>query len=101
MNRSSLMIAAAVFGGMALAPTMVLADPPCGRGWRKHEACRYYGYGVPTYVAPPPVVYARPPVYYAPPPAVVYAPPPVVYAPPPVVYGPAPGLSIGVNIPLR
>ena len=87
MNRSSLTIAAAIFASMALAPTMVLADPPCGRGWRKHERCGYYGYGVPTYVAPPP--------------AVVYAPPPVVYAPPPVAYAPAPGLSIGVNIPLR
>lgn len=92
--------ASAVAVGVAvlLAPGLAKADPPCGKGWRKHEPCGGYVYG------PRPVV--RPYVYYAPPPPVYYAPPPVYYPPPPVyyappVYAPAPGVSIGVNIPLR
>ncbi len=87
--------------GLALAvvmPAFAHADPPCGRGWRKGEYC-----GGPVYVAPPPVYVAPPPIFYAPPPPpVIYAPPPppVVYTPPQPLYV-APGLSIGINIPLR
>ena len=84
-----------LLAGLVLAPSVASADPPCGRGWRKHEYCGPYVY------APPPVYVARPPVYYAPPPPVYYAPPPPVYYAPPAVVAPAPGLSIGVNIPLR
>ena len=97
------------FMSMSVILTMislpVLAD---GRHWHDHDGG--WGYGgywggvvvAPRAYYPPPVVYAAPPpVYYAPPP-VVYAPPPVVYAAPPVAVMPAaPGLSIGVNIPLR
>jgi hypothetical protein len=70
-------------------------------GWRHGDDWRWNRpYGARVYVAPP-AYYAPPRVYYAPPP-VYYAPPPVYYAPPPVaVYPAAPGLSIGVNIPLR
>lgn len=99
MNTRSMIIAAVIAAGV-LAPSMASADPPCGRGWRKHEWCGGYVYGAPRHVPPPVVYYARPPVVYAPPP-VVYAPPPVMYGYPPPMVAPAPGLSIGVNIPLR
>jgi hypothetical protein len=71
-------------------------------GWRRHGHWEHGPRG--PYWArgyyPPAVVYAPPPVVYRPP-AVVYAPPPVVYAPPPpVVYG-LPGISLGINIPIR
>lgn len=88
-------LAAGVVLAATLAPAPATADPPCGRGWRKHEYCG------PTVYARPPVYVARPPVYYVPPPPVYYVPPPLVYYAPPTVVAPAPGLSIGVNIPLR
>ena len=99
MTRGVAWLAAGFAGAfVAVLAVPAQAEPPCGRGWRKGEWCGHY-------YAPPPVVVVPPrPVYVAPPPPVVYAPPPpVVYAPPPVVYAPAPapGLSIGVNIPLR
>lgn len=99
MNRGSMMIAGGFVAAGILAPSLALADPPCGRGWRKHEWCGGYVYAVPRR-APPPVYYPRPPVVYAPPP-VYYAPPPVMYGYPPPIVAPVPGLSIGVNIPLR
>ncbi len=99
MNRGLMTIAASVIAAGILAPSMAWADPPCGRGWRKHEWCGGYAYRAPRYVAPH-VYYPRPPVVYAPPP-VVYAPPPVMYGYPPPVLAPVPGISIGVNIPLR
>lgn len=92
---------AAGLGGMLVALATAqpaLADPPCGKGWRKGEWCG--GHHREHYYAPAPVVVVPGPVYVAPPP-VMYAPPPVVYAPPVVAPVPAPGLSIGVNIPLR
>ena len=92
MNRGSMKIAVAVIATSILAPSLAWAGPPCGKGWRKHEWCGGYVYGVPGYVAPP-VYYARPPV--------VYGPPPVMYGYPPPMVAPAPGLSIGLNIPLR
>ena len=61
----------------------------------------YYAPYAPYYVvaAPRPVYYAPAPVYYAP------RPPPVVVYPAPVAYAPAyyspPGISLGVNLPLR
>jgi hypothetical protein len=72
-------------------PEIAYADPPCGRGWRRHEYCGPYVYRPRVYVPPPPVYYAPPPVYYPP--------PPVYYAPP--AYVAPPGISLGVNIPLR
>jgi len=84
-----------------------------GHEWREHEAYEH-GWGWrgpviavrPAYVGPsivvaPGAVYAPPP-YYAPP---VYA-APVVVPPPPVIYAPGPayvnpGISVGINIPLR
>ena len=84
-----------------------------GRDWREHD--RYDrgwgwhgpviavrpGYVGPSVVAVPGVVYAAPP-YYAPP---VYAAPMVVQQPQ-VIYAPGPayvnpGISVGINIPLR
>lgn len=89
---------AGLLAALVLAPTVADAGPHCGHGWRKHEYCGRYVYAPP----PPPRVYvARPPVYYAPPPPVYYAPPPPVYYAPPAVVAPVPGVSIGVNIPLR
>lgn len=87
--------------GIALvaAAAPALADSPWKRGHHhgprhegpRHDGPRHWGY--------------RPPPYYAPPPRVYYAPPPVYYAPPPIYYAPpmnmAPGLSFGLNIPLR
>jgi len=94
-----MMMAVSVIATSIMAPSLAWADPPCGRGWRKHEWCGGYVYTVPRYVAPP-GYYPRPSVVYAPPP-VVYAHPPVTYGYPPPVVAPAPGISIGVNIPLR
>ena len=79
--------AACLLGLLALAAP-AQADPPWERGWRGHHR----GWGPPHRYYPPPVRYYPPPVYYAP--------PPVYYAPPPPVYV-APGLSFGLNIPLR
>jgi hypothetical protein len=72
------------------------ADPPCGRGWRKHEACGPI-YVVPVYSAPRIVVLPPPPVVVQQP--FIVAPVPV-YVPPPVVFGP-PSLQLGVSIPLH
>lgn len=78
----------------ALTQSVALADPPCGRGWRKHEACG------PVYVAPPAIRYyeARP-AYPAPQIPFVVLPPPA-YAPAPAVIG-VPSVQLGVSIPLR
>ena len=79
--------AACLIGLVALtAPAQ--ADPPWERGRGHHHRW-----------GPPPYRYYPPPAYYYPPP-IYYAPPPVYYAPPPPVYM-APGLSFGLNIPLR
>ena len=89
----------------AFASVPALADPPCGRGWRKHETCGPV-YVAPTYIAPGPVFVAPPPpVVYVP--APVYALPRPIYAAPPPVYVPAPvspsppSLQLGVSIPLH
>ena len=92
MRRYSTLAAIGLTAGAILLPGVASADPPCGRGWRKHEWCGGYVYGPRPYVA-------YPPVYYAPPPRVYYPPPPVYYAPP--AYPVVPSLSFGVNIPLR
>ena len=78
--------AAGLVAAVAMAPAVVQADPPCGRGWRKHEPC-----GRPVYIEPAPI--------YVLPPAVIYVPAAPVYRQPqpPVT----PQLSIGVQIPLR
>jgi hypothetical protein len=95
MRGLGLLLAGGVLAGIALAPGVAQAEPPCGYGWRRHEWCgpyhrdRYYrgpAYRERVYVQPPRVFLAPPPVYYAPP-----APPPIVYAPPPS----------GLNTPLR
>jgi hypothetical protein len=96
----SLMLAA---GGITAALT--LGSAPAEAYWCGHGRC---GGGFGVYVAPAPVYYrpyyapyyAPQPVYYAPPP--VYYAPPVVYAPPYASFGyRAPGVSLGVNLPLR
>ena len=86
--------AAGVLAGLALAPGLAQAEPPCGRGWRRDEWCgRHYRdrdyrgpiYRERIYVGPPRVIVA-PPVYYA---------PPIGYA------RPQPGILPGVDTPLR
>ncbi len=95
-----------ILGSVAIAvgvlvPISASADPPCGKGWKKHEACGpVYVVPGPVIVAPPPVQYYAPqPVYVAPQPVYVQ-PPPTVYVPAPVVQGP-PSLQLGLTIPLR
>ena len=84
-----------------LIPLAASADPPCGKGWRKHEACG------PVYVAPAPVIVVPPAVQYYPPQPVYVAPQPVYIQPPPSVYAPAPvvlgppSLQLGLTVPLR
>jgi hypothetical protein len=88
--------------GILAAASPALADPPCGRGWRKGEYCGPYAHARPprAYRAPPPFYVGPPPprVYDAPP--VVVAPPPVIYAPPPAVVLPRPSIGLHIDIPL-
>lgn len=89
MNR----IATLALAGMLTATAApALADPPWRHGHHRKDY-RHWGHRPPPYYAPPPRVYYAPPQVY-------YAPPPVYYAPPPPMYV-APGLSFGLNIPLR
>ena len=89
--RTAIALAGLVALGCGLVAQTAAAEPPCGRGWRKHEACGGYVYAPQVYMAPP--VYVMPaPVYVQRPPVVVVTPYPI-YAPP--------SLSIGVAIPLR
>lgn len=85
-----------------VAALISAATPAMADGWKKHHGHYYYepyvvapGYVYGGYYAPPPVVYAPPAPMY------VEAPPPVIYAPPAPVYYAPPGLSLGINLPLR
>lgn len=86
--------------------TLAAAGTANAGNWKKGRGY-YVPYGAPAYVVTPaPVYYAPAPVYYAPPPRpVVVYPAPVAYTPAPVYTAPAyyapPGVSIGVNLPLR
>jgi hypothetical protein len=110
MSSLRVLLAAGVLAGLAFAPGLAQADPPCGYGWRRGEWCGHYYhhrdyrgplyreplyreplYREPVYLGPPHVIVAPPPVYYAP--RVYTAPPPAVYAPP--------DAASGVNTPLR
>lgn len=88
--------------GVALVGAMLAIAPAAKAdedGWRKHHHHHYYGGGPyygPYYYKPPKVRYYAPPVYYAPAP-VIYG-PPVYYAP---AYPVQPGISLGINVPLR
>jgi hypothetical protein len=91
-------ILAALVAGLAILGAAAGAEAGEGHGKKHHH--HYYG---PGYVKVPPGhvhYYAPAPVYYAPRPVVVY-PAPVMYAPAYPVYGPPPGISLGVNLPLR
>lgn len=90
--RIAIALAGLVAIGGGLLSQSAAAEPPCGRGWRKHEACGGYVYPPQVYVTPGPVYVVPAPMYVQRPPVVVVAPYPV-YAPP--------SLSIGVTIPLR
>lgn len=83
----------AVLAILALAGATAAAAPALA-GDRGHKNGHRHGYWGPPG-----------PAYYYAPPRAYYAPPPVYYAPPPVYYGPpayaVPGLSFGINIPLR
>ena len=89
-NRTSTRMA--VLAILALAGATAVAAPAMARPpWERG------GHGKKDYWGPPGYMYYAPPVYYARPP-VYYAPPPVYYAPPSYM---APGLSFGINVPLR
>ncbi len=73
--------------GCGILSQTAAADPPCGRGWRKHEACGGYVYAPQVFMAPSPVYVAPPPVY--------------VQRPAPYPVYVLPGPSMNLVIPLR
>jgi hypothetical protein len=85
--------AAAALALVAFVP-VAQADDDDWKKWRRHHHHHHHHY---KYYKPPKprVYYYAPPVYYAPPPPVYYAPPPAYYAPV------QPGVSLGINVPLR
>lgn len=90
--RYSLAVVGLAALGCGIFSQTAAADPPCGRGWRKHEACGGYVYAPQVYMAPSPVYVVPPPIYVQRPPVVVLAPYPVYTLP---------GPSINLVIPLR
>ena len=98
--RGCFLLSAAIVG----LGTLAAAGTAEAGGWKKGRGHYAPYYPAPVYVAVPQVrYYTPPPVYYAPPPqpVVVYPAPPVTYAPAyPAYYG-QPGVSLGINLPLR
>lgn len=91
-------LSAALAGAMlAGAPVAEAGD----NGWKRGRGHHHHHHHGPYYYKAPKAYYYAPPVVYGPP--VVYAPPPpVYYAPPPAYYAPVqPGVSLGINVPLR
>ena len=77
----------ALMAALVLAVGTLSVTPASAQYYRHHPGHWWWNGRayVWVYDPAPPVVYAPPPVYYAPPPPVVYS----------------PGVSLGVNIPIR